>query len=76
MVVLLVGHGIQTWAWSSLVSNSRSDESVLALVGHVLGRSIERRYGARVLPFGWSLLEGVKMGENAWVRRSVTCKGK
>ena len=46
----MVGHGVETRARSSLVGRARCDELVIALVAHVLRRSIKWRDAHRSLP--------------------------
>ena len=75
----MVGHGIETRAWSSLVCWTGRDELMIALVAHVLSRSIKRWNAQRCLPLligsgGLCLLAQVL--HDAWVGIGEAGKGQ
>lgn len=77
--VVVVGHGVETRARSSLVGRARCDELVIALVAHVLSRSIKRWNAQRCLPLligsgGLCLLAQVL--HDAWVGIGEAGKGQ
>lgn len=68
--VVVVRHGIETGARSSLISWPWRHELVIPLIAHVLGRSIKRRNADRSLPLhvgssGLCLLGQAR--HNAWI---------
>lgn len=48
--VVVVCHGVESRAWTSLVGGTRSNEGVVTGVAHVLRRSVKRRNDSRKLP--------------------------